>query len=114
MIPRVCLKWTARVSRGLPLPCRIIPYIPLRGRLAFEVTLRSPSPALRETGPSGVVVTLINVKLQGLWTVWIINVEIQVVGKIADAISTRDRIEIQVVGISIVRRCGSPGGRSHA
>jgi hypothetical protein len=47
-----------------------------------------------------VVISLIEIKLQGLRALGMVNPEIQVVGKMADVISARNRVEVQHVGIS--------------
>lgn len=108
VVPGICGKRITGNGGGPPHPCLVIPNIPPARGFAFEVTLRSPNPALR-IACSSVVVGLVQVELKSLRRIGIVDPEIQIVGKRADAVSPRDGIEIQVVGIPVSRIRRAPG-----
>jgi hypothetical protein len=65
MVPGVRRNGITGDGRFPPRRVRIVPNVPHPWYLAFEVALRTPCPALRGAG-SGVVISLIEIKLQGL------------------------------------------------
>ena len=89
MDPCVGREWLAVENRGSPT-IDVVPDVPLLG--AIEITFRAPNP----TVPSK---RLIDVELESLRSAWIVDIEIQVVSKVAHVVSASDRVEVQHVAI---------------
>src|SRR5947209_19937482 len=72
----------------------VVPNVPRRRSVTFEVALRPPYPAVSAEG-------LVDVELQRLRRGWVIDIEVQIVGEMSDVVAARDGVEIELVGIAI-------------
>ena len=102
MDPGIRLKVVAGNGGRFPAGIRsVVPDVP-KAR-PFLTTFRSPNPTLASE-------RLIQVKLESLRSRGIINVEIQIVGEVADVVSARDRVEVKLIGIAVGSAHGELGG----